>query len=138
MTFDAKRAADWLLELVNNGNMALVDETVAPEFVRHDLGGWPDIKGPEGVKMFITGLRTAFPDLQMTIEDVIAGGNKVVIQYTMRGTHNGPLWSIQPTGREVTWAGINIYRLEGNKVAETWQLTDSLGLVRQLGIVPQR
>ena len=125
-----------MADLVNTGNMTLVDELVAPDFVRHDLGGGPDIVGPEGVKLFIAALRAAFPDIQMTIEDIIAEGDKLVVRYTAGGTHSGEFQGIAPTGRKVTWAGINIYRREGGKVVETWQLRDGLGLMQQLGVVP--
>ncbi len=124
-------------ELVNTGNMALVDEHVAPNFVRHDLGGGPDIVGPEGVKLFVGALRAAFPDIEMTVEDIIGEGDKVVVRYTARATHSGVFQSIAPTGRKVTWAGINIYREKDGKVVETWQLADAMGLMQQLGVVPQ-
>ena len=125
-----------MAELVNTGNTVLVDELVAPGFVRHDLGGGPDIVGPEGVKLLVAALRAAFPDIQMTIEDIIAEGDKLVVRYTARGTHSGGIQGIAPTGRKVTWAGINIYRGESGKVVETWQLSDRLGLMQQLGVVP--
>jgi len=134
---DNKNRARQVAELVSTGNMALVDENVAPDFVRHDLGGRPDIVGPEGVKLFVGVLRAAFPDIQMTVEDVIGEGDKVVVRYTARGTHSGVFQGIAPTGRKVTWAGINIYRVEGGKAVETWQLADALGLMQQLGVVPR-
>ena len=124
-------------ELVNTGNMALADEMAAPGFVRHDLGGGPDIVGPEGVKLFVGALRAAFPDIQMTVDDIIGEGDKVVVRYTARGTHSGEFRGIAPTGRKVTWAGINIYQVKGGKVVETWQLADALGLMQQLGVIPQ-
>lgn len=124
-------------ELVNTGNTAVVDEVCAPGFVRHDLGGGPDVVGPEGVKLFVGALRSAFPDIQMTIEDLIGEGDSVVVRYTARGTHSGEFQGIAPTGRKVTWAGINIYRRDGDQVVETWQLLDALGLMQQLGVVPQ-
>ena len=134
---DIKARVHLLADLLNTGNTALVDEFVAPNFVRHDLGGRPDIVGPEGVKLFVGILRAAFPDIQMTIEDVIAEGEKVVVRYTARGTHYGEFMGVPPTGRKATWAGINIYRGEGGKVVETWQLSDALGLMRQLGVLPR-
>ena len=133
---DHKARARRVAEFLNTGNMALVDENVAPNFVRHDLGGGPDVVGPEGVKLFVGAVRAAFPDIEMTIDDVIGEGEKVVIRYTLRGTHTGEFQGIAATGKKVTWAGINIYRWEGGKVAETWQLLDALGLMQQLGVVP--
>ena len=124
-------------ELVNTGNMALVDENVAPDFVRHDLGGGPDIVGPEGVQLFVGALRAAFPAIQMTVEDVIGEGDRVVVRYTARGTHSGAFRGVAATGRKVAWAGINIYQEKGGKVVETWQLADVMGLMQQLGVIPQ-
>ena len=123
-------------EVANEGDMTTVDEIIAPEYVRHDLAGGPDAAGPEGVKRLITGLRTAFPDLQTTIDDIIADGEKVVVRFTARGTQSGPFQGMAPTGREAAWAGVNIYRVSGGKIRETWQLADGLGLLRQLGAAP--
>ena len=123
-------------EEVAMGDMATVDEIIAPEFVRHDLAGGPDTAGPEGVKRLIAGLRAAFPDLQTTIEDIFADGEKVVVRFSVRGTHSGPFMGIAPTGREATWRGVNIYRVSGGRIRETWQLADGLGLLRQLGAAP--
>ena len=118
------------------GNMTTVDEIIAPEFVRHDLAGGPETHGPDGVKRLIAGLRTGFPDLRTTIEDIFSDGDRVVVRFTARGTHSGPFMGIAPTGREATWSGVNIYRVSGGRIRETWQLADGLGLLRQLGAVP--
>ena len=120
-------------EVANEGDMTTVDEIIAPEYVRHDLAGGPDAAGPEGVKRLITGLRTAFPDLQTTIDDIFSDGEKVVVRFTARGTQSGPFQGMAPTGREAAWAGVNIYRVSGGRIRETWQLADGLGLLRQLG-----
>ena len=123
-------------EVANKGDMTTVDEIIAPEFVRHDLAGGPDAAGPEGVKRLIAGLRTAFPDIKTTIEDIFADGEKVVVRFSVRGTHSGPFMGVAPTGREATWRGVNIYRVSGGRIRETWQLADGLGLLRQLGAAP--
>ena len=128
-----RRAFD---EVANKGDMTTVDEIIAPEYVRHDLAGGPDAHGPEGVKRLITGLRAAFPDLQTTIEDIFSDGEKVVVRFTVRGTHSGPFQGMAPTGREATWRGVNIYRVSGGRIRETWQLADGLGILRQLGAAP--
>ena len=128
-----RRAFD---EVANEGDMTTVDEIIAPEFVRHDLAGGPDAHGPDGVKLLIAGLRTAFPDLQTTIEDIFSDGERVVVRFTARGTQSGPFQGMAPTGREAAWAGINIYRVSGGRIRETWQLADGLGLMRQLGAAP--
>ena len=128
-----RRAFD---EVANKGDMRTVEEIIAPEFVRHDLAGGPDTAGPDGVKRLIAGLRTGFPDLQTTIEDIFADGEKVVVRFTARGTQSGPFMGIAPTGREAAWSGVNIYRVSGGRIRETWQLADGLGLLRQLGAAP--
>ena len=92
--------------------------------------------GPEGVKQFIAAPRRAFPDFQTTIDDILAQGDKVVVRFTARGTHRGKFQGVAPTGKQVTWAGINIYQITGGKIAETWQLGDALGLMQQLGAIP--
>ena len=96
-------------EVANKGDMTTVDEIIAPEYVRHDLAGGPDAAGPDGVKLLIAGLRTAFPDIQTTVEDVISGGDRVVVRFTARGTHRGQFQGIAATGREATWTGIKSY-----------------------------
>jgi steroid delta-isomerase-like uncharacterized protein len=120
------------------GDMTAVDEIIALEFVRHDLAGGPEAHGPDGVKRLIAGLRTGFPDLQTTIEDIFSDGDRVVVRFTASGTHSGPFMGIAPTGREATWSGVNIYRVSGGRIRETWQLADGLGLLRQLGAAPGR
>ncbi len=125
------------LDEIASGDLARADEITAPDFVRHDLGGViPDVTGPEGVRRFVAALRFAFPDIQLTLEDMISGGDRVVVRYMARATHKGEFRGIAPTGRRVTWAGINIYRVANGKIQETWQLSDALGLMRQLGVVP--
>jgi predicted ester cyclase len=136
MTEEAKAVVRRAFDEVAMGNMTTVDEIIAPEFVRHDLAGGPEAHGPDGVKLLIAGLRTAFPDLQTTIDDIFSDGEKVVVRFTARGTHSGPLQGMAPTGREATWCGVNIYRVSGGRIRETWQLADGLGLLRQLGAVP--
>ena len=128
-----RRAFD---EVANKGDMRTVEEIIAPEFVRHDLAGGPETHGPDGVKRLIAGLRTAFPDIQTTIDDIFSDGEKVVVRFTARGTHSGPFQGMGPTGREAAWCGVNIYRVSGGQIRETWQLADGLGLLRQLGATP--
>jgi predicted ester cyclase len=135
MEANAARAGQVLTEVLSTGNLALLDDVVAPNVVRHDLGGRPDIVGLQGIKLFVTAIRTAFPDIELTIEDVIAEGDKVVVRYTARGTHKGVFQGIAATGRQVSWAGINIYRHEGSKAVETWQLASTLAVIQQLGVV---
>lgn len=124
-----RRAFD---DVASQGNVDVLDEIALPGFVRHDLGGGRDIVGVEGIKKFIGAQRGMFAGLTLSIEDVVASGDKVVASYSALGRHERELMGIAPTGKDVTWNGVNIYRIEGGKLAETWQLADMLGVLRQL------
>ena len=120
-------------EIANQGNYAVADELFAPDFVYH-APGTPELRGPEGFKQLIGMFRNAFPDLQFTVEDMIAEGDKVASRYTARGTHQGELMGLPPTGRQITEVGIVISRLVDGKLVEDWHSPDNLGLIQQLGV----
>ena len=121
-------------EIGSMGNIAFTEELFAPDFVRHDLGGGPDMDR-EAMKQFLSASRAAFPDMKATVEDILADGDKVVARYTSRGTHQGDFQGLKPTGKQVVYAGINIYLLWGGRIRETWQLSDTAGILRQLGVL---
>src|SRR5437764_8382799 len=127
----------FLDEVWNKGNVALVPKLFAPDCPVHDptIAG---ISGPDGVIRFVTTCRMAFPDLQLTIEDQVAEGNKVATRFTLRGTHTGRFLDIAPTGKQVTVTGMNIARVVDGKIVESWPLRDDLGLLHQLGAIPQK
>jgi len=121
-------------EVWNKGNLAVADEVWANNFVGHAA---PDeIKGPEGVRQFFSVFRSAFPDLQFTIEDQIAEGDKVVTRWTLRGTHEGEFQGIAPTGKQMAMTGITVQRIAGGRIVEGWTNRDALGMLVQLGVVP--
>ena len=122
-------------EVWNQGNLAALDEIMTPESVGH-VSGSPDIVGPEANRQFITMYRTAFPDLQFTIEDEIAEGERVVTRWRSQGTHQGDLQGIAPTGRQAGSTGITISRVSGGRLVEAWTVWDQLGLLQQLGVIP--
>ena len=78
----------------------------------------------------------AFPDLHETVEDIFAEGDKVVTRFTMRGTHQGELMGIPPTGKQVTMTGMTIHRIVSGKIVEDWVVADFLGMMQQLGTIP--
>ena len=121
-------------EVLSRGQTGLLAELVAADHVGH--GPFGDHYGPEGMRIAVAEYRTAFPDLRVTVEDLVAEGDKVVHRFTLRGTHTGPFLGIPPTGRVVTAVGIAIDRLAGGKVAESWLSLDALNLLRQLGAGP--
>jgi len=122
-------------ELVNKGDLSVVGEIFATNFVNHSpaTGTTPD---REGIKQYIAMLHAAFPDFHCTIEDLIAEGDKVVVRVINRGTHRAELMGIPPTGKQVNMTAISIFRFAGGKVVERWNNTDDLGLLQQLGAFP--
>jgi steroid delta-isomerase-like uncharacterized protein len=123
-------------EVFNKGRLDLIGELVAPEFVGHDPALPQDIAGPDGQREVVSGYRAAFPDLEVTIDDQIAEGDRVVTRWTARGTHTGDLWGIPGTGKQVTVTGTSIDRNQDGRIVETWSHWDALGLMQQLGVVP--
>ncbi len=121
-------------ELLNKGNLAVVDELVAPSYVFHDPQG--SFSGPQGLKQFITAFRSAFSDMQFTVEDMIAEGDKVVKRWTLRAKHTGDFMGITPTGKQVEITGTSIGRFADGRSVEDWEALDHLGLMQQLGVVP--
>lgn len=119
-----------------DGDMDVVDELVAEDFVNHNSLDPDAPPGREGFKRNVSTLRSAFPDIEFAVEDVIAEEDKVVFRAVGRGTHDGELLGIPPTGREVTLSGIVIFRIANGQVAERWAQFDSLGMLQQLGVVP--
>ena len=120
-------------EAQTKGNLEIIDEVVAEDFVDHTpLPGVPPTR--EGVKMLFAGLRTAFPDLQVTIAEQIAEDETVVTRKTFRGTHRGPFMGAPPSGNPVTFEVIDILTLRNGKIAEHRVIFDQLGLTRQLGV----
>jgi len=122
-------------EFLSQGNFDVGKELFVTDYVNHFIPpGQP--QGLEGQIQFIAGVRTAFPDLQFTIEDMIAEGDKVVGRVTWRGTHRGELMGIQPTNKKVTVDGVDIIRFAGGKAVENWYIGDTLEMMQQLGAIP--
>jgi steroid delta-isomerase-like uncharacterized protein len=118
------------------GNFGVIDELVAPNYVGHDPAQ-PGTQGPQGIKEFITAYLTGFPDGRITIDEQLAEGDLVATRWTGRGTHQGELMGIPPTGKQVTVSGITISHVKNGKVVEEWSNWDTLGMLQQLGVVPE-
>ena len=122
-------------EVFNKRNLAALDDFYAPDHIDHTLPpGLP--VSPEGTKQAIATMLEGFPDLRITIEDMIAEGDKVVTRFTTHGTQQGMLGGIPPTGKQVAVPTIEITRIAGGKIVEDWGLDDRQGMLQQLGLVP--
>ena len=124
-------------EILDGGNLDLVDEIFEPQYILHDPSSPQEVRGVEGTKRFVGMFRSAFPDIAHSIEDQIAEGDKVVTRLRARATHTGDLMGIPPTGKGVTIEGTSIWRIADGKSGECWFNYDALGLMRQLGVVPK-
>jgi steroid delta-isomerase-like uncharacterized protein len=126
-----------LEEVWNKGNLSVADELFAPNYITHD-SSTPDFgRGAESEKKRASLYRSAFPDLRLTIEDMIAEGDTVMTRWSTRATHKGDLSGIAPTGKQITISGISFGRLAGGKIVEAWVNWDALGLMQQLGVIPE-
>jgi len=113
--------------------LAIFDKYFAPNVVYHlTIGDW----NFEQTKQFTAASYKNVPDLNQTIEDIVAEGDKVVVRFTISGTHNGEFMGIAPTGKKFTQTSTSIFRIAGGKIAEVWWLADTLGLLQQLGAIP--
>ena len=119
-------------EVVNQGNLALVDELVAPDFVSHSHG----IEDRDAYRQLLADLRTAFPDLQMEIEQLIAEGEWVALRGATSHTHEGPFMGIPATGTHGSHSGMAMVRVVDGRIVEFWEEADMLGLLQQLGAFP--
>jgi steroid delta-isomerase-like uncharacterized protein len=127
-----KRDVRALFEAFNRGDLGRVAELVGPEYV-----GAQGEKGPAGFNAVVIGLRTAFPDLRYTLDDVIAEGDQVAVRWHWTGTHEAPFRAFPATGKSVSNTGAGIFHLRAGKIVAATLETDRLGFLEQLGAVPE-
>ncbi len=120
-------------EVWNKGNLNVMQEIFAPDYVRHDLRPGNPPPGPEGQQRIAADFRAAFPDLRMSIDLMVAEEDMVVVRWTTEGTHSGPWGGVLPTGKHARFSGVNIFRIQDGKVVELWNHRDDLGLMQQVG-----
>jgi len=138
---DHRRIARLVLEeMWGRGRLELADELYAPGYVDHAVRG-PEpqtVLGPEGIKAAVRAFRAAFPDLAYTVEETMAERDLVMARFSARGTHTGAAFlGVEPTGREVAYTGTDINRIVDGRIVESWVHYDALGLLEQLGLVPE-
>ena len=132
----------YLDEVWTQGNTGAIDEMLAPSYqlrVLQGATGHADrvAQGTQRIKQSVAMYRRAFSDLQISPRTIVAEGDRVVVEWMARATHTGAFRDIPATGRQLSYAGINIYRMEGGKIAEELYLGDRLGLWQQLGLIPE-
>ena len=126
----------WFEEGWNQGNLDVADELFAPNYQSH--GADPHLSGatgPQGPKQYTQMYRRAFPDAHITIEDVLSDNGNVVVRWSASGTHRGDFLGIPPTGRRATVTGINFYRVENGKIAESWGSFDAFSMMQALNLL---
>lgn len=118
-------------------DMTVADEVFAQKYLSHQSDGSVLERGPEDVKKFVTEYRSAFSDVENTVEDMIGEGDRVVTRWKLQATHTGDFRGIPATGKRITMTGMGIFRFsEDGKVVESWDSMDQLGMLQQLGVIP--
>jgi steroid delta-isomerase-like uncharacterized protein len=136
-TEENKALARRAWEVVNQRNPDLIEEFYPPDLVWHAPD--QDLRGYEQAKQSVSTFFAAMPDINITVEDVIAEGEKAVSRYTIRGTHQGETEEFgPPTGKQMELKGITIHRFEDGKIVEQWEAYDNLSVLQQLGLVPEQ
>jgi len=128
----------WFQEVWNEGRIPTVYELLSPDGVaKGQRGGDMEIRGPEEFAKFVNEIRGAFPDIQVNVEDVFAAGDKVVLRWSGVMTHTGDAPGLPASGRTVRTGGITIARIVDGKIVEGWDHWDQLGMLQQIGAMPQ-
>jgi steroid delta-isomerase-like uncharacterized protein len=126
----------WFEEIWNRGNLDVVDEFMRPGTVIHDAGPEPgDITEPDVFKGMAAALRSAFPDLAVTVHDTVTEGERTALRFTASGTHQGPFLGVPSTGRAFTISGMAFGEWHGDVLVRAWNNIDMLSLLTQLGIL---
>lgn len=120
-------------EVINNRDFSVLDKLVHPNYVYRS----PDqqLDGPEALEGLLAAYHDAFPDLNVRIDDLVNGGDKIVISITLTGTHEGDLMGIAPTGKPVTISGMILSRFQNGKIVEEYEILDMLAMFQQIGTV---
>lgn len=129
---EIKALAEKYLKVMNGGDLSLFDEILSPQYVLHLADGTETI-GIDAMKEEITSLRTMFPDVNMTFDELIIEGDKVVTRWTVTGTNTGPMGGLPPTGKEIKFSGVNIGNIVDGKVREEWEFYNQAMMYVQLG-----
>ncbi len=130
---DNKETVRACFENASQGNFDVIDQIVSADFVLHP----EEVRGPDGLKQMVEGYRNALSGLRVTIDQQFTEGDYVATRFTVRGTHDGDLMGTPPTGKDVAFTGITISRCNEGRIEEEWEITDMLGLLGQVGALPE-
>lgn len=132
-----KEVARQFMEVVlGGGNWDGAEEILDPDVVMVHPSSPEPVRGFAAVKGMLTGFRAAFPDLTITAEEEVAEGDKVAVRWTFRGTHTNDLFGLPPTGKRAEMPGISWFTFADGRIVEDRVSEDTMGLMRQLGLVP--
>jgi predicted ester cyclase len=124
-------------EILVGGNLDLIDEMVDDGMVDHEQGFPGQPQGKAGVPFYVKAIRKAFPDLEAKVGQSLEAGDVAAAETTLTGTHDGELMGVPPTGKRVSFDTIDIIKVKDGKVVEHWGVTDAMGLMQQLGAIPE-
>jgi predicted ester cyclase len=129
---EAEEVLHGIYEAINTGNLALLEKFVAPGYIEHSEG----FQGVEPFRQQITAFRAAFPDLRVTVDDLLTDGGKFASRTTVTGTHTGDLMGIPATGKHISVEAVDIDRVAGGQAQERWGGLNMYALLTQLGVIP--
>jgi steroid delta-isomerase-like uncharacterized protein len=125
-------------EAIGKGNVDVIDEVMADDFVHHGDALFPYIGGSAAIKAGVGGVKAAFPDGKTIIEETVAEGDVVVSRLSWTGTHRGAFMGKEPSGKKMSWKGISTYRFnEEGLIVERWANQDVVPMLQELGIMPK-
>ena len=130
-------AVNRFFAVAGHGDLDALDALVSHDYVMHDPSAPEEVRGLEGARAFVKGYREALGPIQVTIDHQFAQGDFVATRFTARGRHEGELMGVAATGADVTITGLCISRCSDGKVVEEWELVDQVGLMRQIGALPE-
>ena len=124
------------VEFINTASEALADELISPDALFFVPGRPEPLQGPVGYVGIVQMMRSGFPDIQWTLDDMVAEGEQVAARFTMRGTHHGTFFGVPATGKPIEVRAMNFYRFLENQIIEEFGQPDLLSLLQQIGAVP--
>jgi steroid delta-isomerase-like uncharacterized protein len=129
----------WFEEVWNKGRAEVIDELMAEDGIAYGLGSGEDnLRGPAGFKTFYSRFKGAFPDIKITVEDIVSAGDKVAVRFTCRATHAGDHLGVKATNRPVQFEAMSFVRWRNGQIVEGWNSVDMLGMLQQIDAVESR